>query len=441
MSMLILGPVLKRLIRHGTLTVIEADGRSRVFGTKEQGWPDLTLRLMDKKVPGFLARNPSLGLGEAFMDDRVRIEGGDIMDFISFVRANNPWERAGDIDNPGPMRKLWLNIVGRVDRVNARAASRRNVAHHYDLDDRLYDLFLDPLRQYSCAYWADGVTTLEEAQHAKVEHIAAKLALRPGHRVLDIGCGWGGLAIQLHKLTGASVHGITLSKEQLAYAKGWAAREGVDGQVTFSLTDYRDVADSYDRIVSVGMFEHVGVPNFGAYFQKCHDILAEDGVMLMHTIGRVGPPSVTDDFTRKYIFPGGYIPAMSETVAAIEPNRLMVTDVEVLRRHYAPTLRAWYERCVANKDKIEALFDARFYRMWLFYLSGAATAFEHADMVNFQFQLVRHRDSLPLTRDYIGTEEASLRARRLAAADVANDADGTKVFQFDANSRTSAGAG
>jgi cyclopropane-fatty-acyl-phospholipid synthase len=189
------------------------------------------------------------------------------------------------------------------------------------------------------------------------------------------------------------------------------------------------------------MFEHVGVPNFGAYFQKCHDILAEDGVMLMHTIGRVGPPTVTDDFTRKYIFPGGYIPAMSETVAAVEPNRLMITDVEVLRRHYAPTLRAWYDRCVANKDRIETLFDARFYRMWLFYLAGAATAFENADMVNFQFQLVRHRDVLPLTRDYIDAEEKAFRARRLATAGTEDGARGTKMFHFDASSRTSVGAG
>ena len=429
MSMLILDPVLKRLIRHGTLTLIEANGRTRRYGTPTPDWPDLTLRMMDSRVPGFLARNPSLGMGEAFMDDRVRIEGGDIMDFVSFVRRNNPWEKAGDIDKPGPLRKLILNIAGKRDQINARHASRRNVAHHYDLDDRLYDLFLDPLRQYSCAYWGEGISTLEEAQHAKVEHIAAKLMLRPGLRVLDIGCGWGGLAIQLHKLTGANIHGITLSKEQLAYAKAWAAREGVDRHVTFSLTDYRDVTDTFDRIVSVGMFEHVGVPNFDAYFRQCHNMLAEDGVMLMHTIGRVGPPSVTDDFTRKYIFPGGYIPAMSETVAAIEPNRLMVSDVEVLRRHYAPTIRAWYERCVAQKDKIEAFYDARFYRMWLFYLAGAATAFEHADMVNFQFQLVRNRDTLPLTRDYIAREEAGLRARRLAAS----GGQPAKLIRFDSD--------
>jgi cyclopropane-fatty-acyl-phospholipid synthase len=436
MSMLILDPVLKRLFRNGTLTLIEADGRTRVYGTAMPGWPDMTMRLMDRRVPGFLARNPSLGLGEAYMDDRVRFEGGDIMDFIDFVRRNNPWERAGDIDKMGPLRKAWLNIVGRIDQMNARTASRKNVAHHYDLDDRLYDLFLDPLRQYSCAYWADGVTTLEEAQHAKVEHIAAKLALREGLRVLDIGCGWGGLAIQLHKLSGARVHGITLSKEQLAYAQAWAKREGVDHAVTFSLTDYRDVTEHYDRIVSVGMFEHVGVPNFSTYFRKCHNILAEDGVMLMHTIGRVGPPTVTDDFTRKYIFPGGYIPALSETVAAVEPNRLMISDVEILRRHYAPTLRAWYDRCVAQKDKIEALYDGRFYRMWLFYLAGAATAFENADLVNFQIQIVRHRNALPLTRDYLAREESTLRARRLAA----ESDQTTNVVHFDASARNTVSA-
>ena len=410
MSMLLLDAALKRLIHHGTLTLTEAGGRKRVYGSATPGWPDLGLVLHDKGVPGKIARNPSLGFAEAYMDCRLDVEGGDIMEFIGFVRRNNPWNSGRDLDNLGLIDKARLAIVGRLNRINARAASRRNVAHHYDIDDRLYDLFLDPNRQYSCAYWADGITTLEQAQIAKMNHIAAKLALSPGQSVLDIGCGWGGLAIHLHKVSGAKVHGISLSKEQIGYARAWAQREGVADAVTFNLTDFRDVEGKYDRIVSVGMFEHVGTRNFPAFFRQVHNRLASDGVMLLHTIGRAAPPAVTDDFTRKYIFPGGYIPSLSETIAAIEPCKLMLADCEVLRRHYAPTLRAWYDRCVAQHDRIVELFDERFYRMWLFYLVGAATGFEHASLVNFQLQLVRDRDAVPITRDYIQATEDRLNA-------------------------------
>ena len=410
MSMLLLDAALKRLIHHGTLTLTEAGGRKRVYGSATPGWPDLGLVLHDKGVPGKIARNPSLGFAEAYMDCRLDVEGGDIMEFIGFVRRNNPWNSGRDLDNLGLIDKARLAIVGRLNQINARAASRRNVAHHYDIDDRLYDLFLDPNRQYSCAYWADGITTLEQAQIAKMNHSAAKLALSPGQSVLDIGCGWGGLAIHLHKVSGAKVHGISLSKEQIGYAIAWAQREGVADAVTFSLTDFRDVEGKYDRIVSVGMFEHVGTRNFPAFFRQVHNRLASDGVMLLHTIGRAAPPAVTDDFTRKYIFPGGYIPSLSETIAAIEPCKLMLADCEVLRRHYAPTLRAWYDRCVAQHDRIVELFDERFYRMWLFYLVGAATGFEHASLVNFQLQLVRDRDAVPITRDYIQATEDRLNA-------------------------------
>jgi cyclopropane-fatty-acyl-phospholipid synthase len=410
MSMILLDAALKRLIHQGTLTLTEANGRQRRYGTETPGWPNLGLRLNDKGAPGKIARNPSLGFAEAYMDQRVDIEGGDIMDFVGFVRRNNPWDSGRDLDNPGLLAKARLAVIGRINRINARAASLRNVSHHYDIDDRLYDLFLDPNRQYSCAYWADGITTLEDAQVAKMNHIAAKLNLKPESRVLDIGCGWGGLAIHLHKVTGAKIHGISLSKEQIAYAKAWAEREGVADAVTFGLTDYRDVTGKFDRIVSVGMFEHVGTRNFPEYFRQCHNLLEHDGVMLMHTIGRAAPPGVTDDFTRKYIFPGGYIPSLSETVEAIEPNKLMIADCEVLRRHYAPTLRAWFDRCVAQHDRIVELFDEKFYRMWLFYLAGAATGFEHASLVNFQLQLVRDRDAVPITRDYIQATEARLNA-------------------------------
>ncbi|MEO0032851.1 MAG: hypothetical protein RIS94_2609 [Pseudomonadota bacterium] len=418
MSMLLLNAALKRLVRHGTLTVTEASGRTHRYGTATPGWPDMGLRLTDKGVPGTIARNPSLGMAECFMDGRVIIEGGDIMDFVSFIRRNNPWDSGRDLDNPGLLGRLRLAIIGRLDQINRRRSSRRNVAHHYDLDDRLYDLFLDSNRQYSCAYWPNGVTTLEEAQVAKMDHIAAKLALKPGMRVLDIGCGWGGLALHLHRTTGVEVHGISLSTEQIGYAREWANREGVSGRVTFGLTDYRDMEGKFDRIVSVGMFEHVGVPQFSTFFHKCHDLLAAEGVMLLHTIGRAGPPTVTDDFTRKYIFPGGYIPSLSETMEALEPKKLMLADCEILRRHYGMTLREWYRRCVAEEARIIELFDARFYRMWLYYLAGAATAFEHGDLVNFQLQLVRDRDAVPITRDYIGHEERRYAAARSDPANV-----------------------
>ena len=412
MSMFLLDAALRRLVTHGTLILTEASGRQRTYGTKTAGWPDLGLRLHDARVPGTIARNPTLGMAECFMDGRLSIENGDIMDFVGFIRRNNPWEKGGDLDNLNLFDKLRVTISSRLDQRNQRLSSRRNVAHHYDLDDRLYDLFLDPARQYSCAYWDEGVATLEEAQLAKMEHIAAKLALKPGMRVLDIGCGWGGLALHLHKISGASIHGISLSKEQIGYAQAWAQREGVADKVTFALTDYRDEPGPYERIVSVGMFEHVGVPNYETFFRKCHDLLAVDGVMLLHTIGRSGPPNITDDFTRKYIFPGGYIPSLSETMKAVEPCKLMLTDCEILRRHYALTLREWYKRCAEQEETITRIYDGRFFRMWQFYLAGAATGFEHGDLVNFQLQVVRNKDALPLTRNYIAETEKGYAAAR-----------------------------
>ena len=416
MSMILLDAALRRLVKNGTLTLTEASGRQRVYGTATPGWPDLGLKLHDARVPGAIARNPTLGMAECFMDGRLTIEHGDIMDFVGFIRRNNPWEKGGDLDNLNAFDKLRVAIMARLDQRNQRISSKRNVAHHYDLDDRLYDLFLDPSRQYSCAYWDEGVTALEEAQLAKMEHIAAKLDLKPGMRVLDIGCGWGGLALHLHKISGASIHGISLSVEQIGYAKAWAEREGVADKVTFSLTDYRDQAGPFDRIVSVGMFEHVGVPNYETFFRKCHDLLAPDGVMLLHTIGRSGPPNITDDFTRKYIFPGGYIPSLSETVRGIEPCKLMLTDCEILRRHYALTLREWYKRCAEQEETITRIYDGRFFRMWQFYLAGAATGFEHGDLVNFQLQIVRTKDALPLTRNYIHETELAYREKRRSPA-------------------------
>ncbi|WP_338468507.1 cyclopropane-fatty-acyl-phospholipid synthase family protein [Novosphingobium sp. ZN18A2] len=408
--MMLLDRALKRLVTHGTLTVRQPDGKAKRYGTPEAGWPDLELTLKDRKVASYIARHPQLGLAEAFMDDRIDIGGGDILDFISFMRRNNPWEKEGLFEPPGLISRTVDTLSSKFDQVNQRNASRKHVAHHYDLGDQLYELFLDENRQYSCAYWDEGVETLEQAQIAKMNHIAAKLDLRPGMRVLDIGCGWGGMAMHLNRVAGVKVHGVTLSREQIAYAKQWAEREGVAGDVTFGFTDYRDVTGPYDRIVSVGMFEHVGAPNFDTFFQTCHDLLADDGAMLIHTIGRVGPPGVTDAFTRKYIFPGGYIPALSETVAASERAHLLATDIEILRVHYGKTIREWYKRCEANHDLIVERYDERFYRMWMFYLAGAATVFEDGNMVNFQIQYARRRDVLPLTRNYIHDAEKAFAA-------------------------------
>ncbi|TXC74412.1 class I SAM-dependent methyltransferase [Sphingorhabdus soli] len=407
--MWLLDKALSRLIKQGTLTLVTAKGERTVYGRAEPGWPDLVMRLTDDKVAGYIARHPRLGMAEAYIDGRVVVEGGDIMDFIAFVRRNNPWEQGRDLDRPSRTGRLVKRASNRLQQLNQRAASKRNVAHHYDLGNDFYRLFLDEHWQYSCAYWDDGVTDLAEAQEAKLAHIAAKLKLEPGMRVLDIGCGWGGMARYLHDKAGVEVLGVTLSEEQIAYAKARAEADGVADRVRFELRDYRDVEGSFDRIVSVGMFEHVGAPNFGEFFRTCHNLLAPDGVMLLHTIGRTGGPGATDTFTQKYIFPGGYIPALSETVAASEPARLMLSDVEILRVHYARTLRAWYANCVANKDAIVAMYDEKFYRLWTFYLSGATAAFEYGGMVNFQLQYVRDRHTLPLTRDYMAEGETSLR--------------------------------
>ena len=400
---------LERLIKRGTLTVIESNGSTRTFGRADPAHPNVTMRFADARVGRDIVLHPRLGLAEAYMDGRVIIEEDDIMGLISLARSNAPWEKAGSIAGRRPLRSGIRKVSRTLAQLNARAASKQNVAHHYDLSGALYDLFLDRDRQYSCAYWVGDHADLDRAQEDKKAHIAAKLALKPGMKVLDIGCGWGGMALYLHRKCGVDVTGITLSEEQLGVARRRAAEAGVADHVRFELIDYRDMQGSFDRIVSVGMFEHVGAPNFREFFRCCHNLLTSEGVMLLHTIGRMGGPGSTDAFTRKYIFPGGYIPALSEIVQASEPNRLMVTDVESLRLHYGRTCRAWYERCRANRAQIEALYDARFYRMWAFYLAGAATVFEHGGMLVYQIQYARDRRVLPITRDYMAEADAQLR--------------------------------
>lgn len=288
-----------------------------------------------------------------------------------------------------PAQSVWLVRAGgavkhRIDRINMERRSKKNVAHHYDLSGTLYELFLDTDKQYSCAYYTDPQNDLERAQRDKKAHIAAKLAIQPGMKVLDIGCGWGGMALYLHQMCGAEVLGVTLSEEQLKVARQRAEALGVADKVKFELIDYRRVEGKFDRIVSVGMFEHVGPPQYRTFFRKCRDLLTEDGVMLLHTIGRLGGPGVTDDWTTKYIFPGGYNPALSEIVRAQEGLRMFLTDVEVLRCHYGWTLDEWYARTVAAKERIVELYDERFYRMWLFYLAGAGAAFRNGGLCNYQ---------------------------------------------------------
>ena len=400
---------LARHVRRGRLSVAYADGRTVAFGTPDPALPDVAIRFTRAGTPGRIVRHPALGAAEAFMDGDLVIEQGDVRDLIGLLKGNAPWERGGGLKPSLPV-KLAGGVIHRLDRINMARRSKKNVAHHYDLSDRLYDLFLDADRQYSCAYFTDPANSLEQAQEDKKAHIAAKLLLEPGMRVLDIGCGWGGLALYLHARTGAEVLGVTLSEEQLKVARARAEAAGVADKVRFELVDYRHVTGSFDRIVSVGMFEHVGPAHYGAFFRRCHQLLADDGVMLLHTIGRMGTPGTTDSFTTKYIFPGGYNPALSEIVRGYEGTKFFPTDIEVLRLHYALTIDHWYDRTVAAKDRIVALYDERFYRMWTFYLAGAAAAFRTGGMCNYQVQLAKRRLTVPLTRDYIAAAEQAYRA-------------------------------
>jgi cyclopropane-fatty-acyl-phospholipid synthase len=302
-------------------------------------------------------------------------------------------------------------MLRRIEQFNLRRQSRRNVAHHYDLDGRVYALFLDSDRQYSCAYFENPQSSIDDAQLAKKRHLAAKLLLRESHRLLDIGCGFGGLALYAAECCGADVTGITLSQEQLELARRRAHEHHLDGRAVFHAVDYRDVTGTFDRIVSVGMFEHVGINFYDAFFTKCAQLLADDGIMVLSAIGRAHGPSFTNAWVAKYIFPGGYIPALSEVVPAIERAGLMVTDIEILRLHYAETITAWRDQFLAHRDEVLRIYDARFVRMWEFYLAISESAFRHQDMMVFQIQLTKDQGVVPITRDYIVHEQSRLRAR------------------------------
>jgi cyclopropane-fatty-acyl-phospholipid synthase len=401
------------IVRSGPLTVIDADGRRRLYGAPAPQLRPVTIRFADRATPWRIARNPALGAGEAYMDGRLIVEDGDIRDFLDLIGYNLRW----DADNPVRSR-LWRphRLAAALDTWNWQRRAKRNVAHHYDLADRLYDLFLDADRQYSCAYFDRPGLSLDQAQRDKKAHIAAKLALAPGQSVLDIGCGWGGMALYLNRVADVDVLGITLSEEQLKIARRRAEEAGVAQRVRFALADYRAVTGSFDRNVSVGMFEHVGPPFYRIFFDSCRRLLEPDGVMLLHTIGRADGPGATDPWLAKYIFPGGYVPALSQMMPAIERAGLWLTDLEVLRLHYAYTLGHWYDRATAARARIVELYDERFFRMWQFYLAGGISAFRHDGHVVFQLQLSRKRDTTPIVRTYMDREEARLRALRPDAA-------------------------
>ncbi|HEY3917145.1 MAG TPA: cyclopropane-fatty-acyl-phospholipid synthase family protein [Stellaceae bacterium] len=401
---MLLSPILRHFVRRGTLRVIDADDQLHTFAGKEPG-RTVTMRFHDRKVARDLFLNAPLKLGEAFMDGRLTVEDGSVYDLLELIGANMSLA-------PPHLITRMSDTFGRLLRVfqqyNPLWKARRNVAHHYDLSDTLYNLFLDTDRQYSCAYFHDPSDPLEEAQANKKRHLASKLRLEPGQQVLDIGSGWGGLALYLAQQADVRVTGITLSVEQLRVAERRAAALGLADRVKFELTDYREVTDRrFDRIVSVGMFEHVGVVHYPAFFQKVKELLTDNGIALLHSIGRADGPGHTNAWIRKYIFPGGYSPAISEVVPVVEKTGLWITDIEVLRLHYAETLRNWRARFLANRERVKAIYDERFCRMWEFYLAGSEVAFRWEGHVNFQMQIAKRVDSVPLTRDYMFDWERS----------------------------------
>jgi cyclopropane-fatty-acyl-phospholipid synthase len=394
--------ILDRTVKSGHLEVVDAGGHSYGFGDKS-GSP-VVLRIADQRTEWELGLRPTLAVGEAYMEGRLTVEQGTIYDFFELLAANlqaRAWPR-------------WMQaaerlrfLTRRLRQINLRSTARRNVAHHYDLEGGLYGLFLDEDRQYSCAYFEDPRMSLDQAQLAKKRHLASKLRLQDGMKVLDIGSGWGGLALYLAEAGAGDVLGISLAEEQVKFSRERAERSGLGDRVRFELRDYRELTGSFERIVSVGMFEHVGVRYYRAFFRKVRELLTEDGVALLHAIGRRDGPGWTNPWLRKYIFPGGYAPALSEVLPSIEREGLWVTDIEVLRLHYADTLRLWRRRFAANRSRIAEIYDERFCRMWEFYLIGSELGFRRLGQMVFQIQLARRQDAVPLTRDYITERDAS----------------------------------
>lgn len=400
----------RSIIKSGSLKIIDSRGRTHILG--DGSAPSCAIRLGDRWLEHSIAFNPALYVGEAFMDGRLTMAEGSLYDFLDLAARN-----IARLDgNP------WYNLISRaakrIGQYNPVGRAKKNVAHHYDLSDRLYDLFLDKDRQYSCAYFLDPRDSIETAQENKKRHIASKLLLnRPRLKVLDIGSGWGGMGLYLAQETGADVTGVTLSVEQHKVSQERAGAAGLRERVRFHLRDYREESGPYDRIVSVGMFEHVGPSNYREFFRKLKDLLADDGVALLHSIGRMEPPGGMNPWIRKYIFPGGYTPALSEVFEAVQEAGLWATDLEILRLHYAETLRAWRERFETNRDRVRALYDERFCRMWEFYLVGCELSFRHMNQMVFQMQIAKQPHAVPMTRDYMYEWERAARqspARRVA---------------------------
>lgn len=394
---------LKQFIRRGAMTITTANGTKFTCG--DGSGQHVFVRFLTTDAQRRVLLNPELALGEAYMEGSFVVENGSIADALAILMDQPEmlpqWARL----------QWWLRYLARHFRqFNLRNRAKNNVAHHYDLDGRLYSLFLDSDKQYSCAYFERPDAELEEAQLAKKRHIAAKLLIRRGDRVLDIGSGWGGLGLYLAGMTGADVTGVTLSTEQLRTSNARAAERNLTHSARFLLEDYRDIPGPFERIVSVGMFEHVGLDFYDTYFKRCAELLTEDGVMVLHSIGRSDGPDVTNPFIAKYIFPGGYIPALSEVMPAIERAGLLICDIEILRLHYAETLKAWRERFMARREEAVELYDERFARMWEFYLASSEMAFRKQNLMNFQIQFSKRQGIVPLTRDYITREEAKLRA-------------------------------
>jgi cyclopropane-fatty-acyl-phospholipid synthase len=409
---------LRKLVRRGNVEVHTADGVTHVLG--DGSGPPLGIKLTDKAAEVELLLNPALKFGELFMDGRLIVTKGNLYEVIDLGARC-----LADIQDSGWVKALEKVRVAlrAVHQRNDRRRARANIAHHYDLDRNFYRLFLDPDLQYSCAYFEHEGATLEEAQLAKKRHIVAKMLVETGQTVLDIGCGFGGMALYLAGVAGAKATGVTLSEEQVAVAKERARGSGFADRLDFRLQDYRDVKETFDRIVSVGMFEHVGVNRYDEYFRKVKTLLKDNGVMLLHSIGRNAVPSATNPWIRKYIFPGGYIPALSEVLPAIERAGLYVTDIEILRLHYADTLRAWRERFMARRAEVAKMFDERFCRMWEFYLAGSESSFRVDGHMVFQIQLAKRPESVPLTRSYILEREAELRRLEPAAAPMRHAAE------------------
>ena len=411
--MWLLDKFLKAAIKQGRMVVTDYDGATYEYGSASEGEPPLHIRLTDKKAANHIARYPQVGAGEAFMWGWLHVEEPhDIRDLVLFVTKNAKGDGERALKPQGPLRKAAQKLLATVDSLNPRDKARKNAEHTYNLTRELYERFLDEDRQYTMAYYRGdpATTSLEKAQLDKKAHLAAKMYVQPGQRILDIGCGWGGFALYLARHYDVEVTGVALASDQIAFCRERAEEAGLADRVRFELMDYRDVTGSFDRISSVGLLEHVGTPHYPQFFEHTARLLAPKGVMMSHCCGRAGPPGFTDKWTRKYIFPGGYIPALSELVSQSEKFGWEVTDVEAMRFHYSHTLEEWYNRTVLHEKEIVELYDERFYRMWLFYLAGAEQSFRHGNMVNWQIQYVKDREAIPMTREYLEAESARLRA-------------------------------